>query len=273
MKKLQRIISIGIILVISLALFTGCSGNNKVENNETSKEISEKQEEEVTLKFFIPGYTDPTYKKAYDVRLEAFKKANPDIKIEVIGEARGEFQKLMSMIQVGEAPDVMIMGSRRLNQIADMGEIIQLDEYLSDERKAEYVESVLNTGKVDGKQFGLPMAFSSRALYYRKDLIKEVPKTWDELIEVAKKVEEENPGIKGFAIPAAQSDATIAQLYNFIFQNGAKATDENGNLVVNTPEIIESVQYYVDLYTKHNVVPNPVELHRKIFLNYLKMVR
>jgi multiple sugar transport system substrate-binding protein len=262
MRKLKKIMSIGLVLVTTLALLAGCAGNDKVNNNETSKENSEKQTEQVSLKFFVPGYTDPTFKKAYDERLEAFEKANPDIKIELIGESWGQFQKMMSMIQAGEAPDIMIMGSRRLNQMSDIGAIIELDEYLGNDRKEEYIESVLSTGNVKGKQFGLPVGFSSRALYYRKDLIKEAPKTWDELIEAAKKVEEENPGMKGFGIPAAASDSTIAQLYNFLYQNGAKATDENSNIVVNSPEIIEAVQYYADLYTKYDVVPNPVDIDR-----------
>ena len=252
MKKIFKTVFIATLLM----LLIGCNGKN-----EDSKETL-KDEKKVTLKLFIPGYTDPTFGGEYDATLEAFAKANPDIKIEVIGEGWGKFQKMMSMIQADEAPDIMIMGSRRLNQMSNLETIIQLDDYLTEERRSEYIDSVLNTGKVNGKQFGLPVGFSSRALYYRKDLIKDAPKTWGELIEVSKKVEKENPGIKGFGVPAAMTDSTIAQLYNFIYQNKGKAMDENGNILINTPEIVEAVQYYTDLYTKYNVILNPVELKR-----------
>lgn len=252
MKQFKRTISALLVFILSLSMFAGCGNNETTENNS----------DQTTLSFFVPGYTDPTFGKAYDERLEAFEKTNPDIKIELIGESWGQFPKMMSMIQAGESPDIMIMGSRRLNQMSEIGSIVQLDEYLSEDRKSEYIESVLKTGSVNEKQFGLPVGFSSRALYYRTDLISEAPKTWDELVEVAKKVEMENPGIKGFGIPASSSDSTIAQLYNFLYQNGASATDENGNIVVNSPEIIEAVDFYAGLYTNHNVVPNPVELDR-----------
>ena len=47
------------------------------------------------------------------------------------------------------------------------------------------VENVLETAKIDGTQYGIPLAFSSRALYYRKDLIDTPPTNWDELFATA----------------------------------------------------------------------------------------
>ncbi|WBW96252.1 ABC transporter substrate-binding protein [Oceanirhabdus sp. W0125-5] len=270
MKKVKKIILVGLALALSVGTLVGCTNSKNNKKNEVAKESSVKQTEHVTLKFFVPGYTDPTFGKAYDATLKAFEKAHPEIKIDLMGTGWGQYQKMMSMIQAGDAPDIMITGSRNLNQLSELGAIEQLDQYVTDERKAEYIESVLDTGKVNGKQFGLPTGFSSRALYYRKDLIKEAPKTWDELVEISKKIEEENPGMKGFAIPGAPESSTIAQLFNFFYQNGAKAFDETGKPVINSPEAVEAFQFYTDLYKKHNVVPNPVEITRSNFADLFK---
>src|SRR5690606_41603606 len=51
-----------------------------------------------------------------------------------------------------------------------------------------------------GKVYGIPRAFSSQTLIYRSDLIEDPPETWDELVETAKRVQEENEGMYGFGI-------------------------------------------------------------------------
>ena len=66
----------------------------------------------------------------------------------------------------------MLTGSRTLKQLASLGVAEDLSSYITDDFKSKRVESVLATGQVDGKQYGIPMAFSSRALYYRSDLIE-----------------------------------------------------------------------------------------------------
>ena len=263
MIKFKKLMLLGLIGVFSGALFIGCS--NKQENVDKKS-----NSEETKLSVFIPGYNDPGFKKAYDENIEAFKKANPNIKIDLIGAGWEDFPKMINMIKSNNAPDIMLTGSRRLKQLINMKAIEPLDFYLKSDKKEQYIESVLKTGNVENKQYGLPIGFSSRALYYRKDLIKNPPKNWDDLIKISKEVEKEHPNMKGFAIAGNNSDSTVDQLFNYFYQNEANAYDENGKPVINSPKAVEALSFFTDLYKKYNVVKNPVDVNRGDFSNLFK---
>src|SRR5699024_6740536 len=115
--------------------------------------------------------------------------------------------KIISLIQADEAPDVMITGTRSLRQFAEMNSIEPLDQFMTEEFLEERVETVLDTASIDDVQYGIPLAFSSRALYYRTDLIDTPPTTWAELFGTATMVNEEHD-IYGFAIPTDISSGT-----------------------------------------------------------------
>lgn len=44
---------------------------------------------------------------------------------------------------------------------------------------------------------------------------------------------------------------------SFIYQNDGRILDENNNVVVNSPETIEALEFYNDLVYKHKVAPSP----------------
>ncbi len=250
-KLLIMLLSAG----LGTSLLVGCNSEATTESNEKDKKT--------TLSFYIPGYEDPIYKDAYDNGIEDFEKENPDIDIKVIPVSWDDSTtKMVSMIQGGNAPDVMITGSQRLKPLIKMNAIEPLDSYINDDKKSQYIENLFNTANVDGKQYGLPMAFSSRALYYRKDLIKEPPKTWDDIVKISKEIEAKNPGMKGYAVTGELKGSVDTQLGNFLVQNEASFYDENGKPSLNTPQALEAFEFYTGLYTNEKIAPNPVDVNR-----------
>ncbi len=265
MKKRSKIfsfISILTLLVVSSVALVGCGSKKE----DTPKQTNEK----TVLKIFIPGYEDELYKGLYDAGINDFKKANPNVDVQVVPAGWDEANsKIVSLIQANEAPDVMITGSRSLRQFAELGAIEKLDGFITDDFKSKRVENVLETAKINGSQYGIPLAFSSRALYYRKDLIKTAPTTWDELYAAAEKVKKENPKMHGFAIPTDITSGTD-ELFNFIYQNGGSATDEKGNIKLATKENIATLDY-LKKFNDAKLIPDPVATARgdqsKMFQN------
>ena len=254
--KIGKKISVMLLSVgLCMSLLVGCNSGGNKESNENNKKT--------TLSFYIPGYEDPIYKDAYDNGIKDFEKENPDIDIKVIPVSWDDSTtKMVSMIQGGNAPDVMITGSQRLKPLIKMKAIESLDSYISDDKKSQYIENLFNTANVDGKQYGLPMAFSSRALYYRKDLIKDPPKTWDDIVKISKEIESKNQDMKGYAVTGELKGSVDTQLGNFLVQNEASFYDENGKPSLNTPEALEAFEFYTGLYTKEKITPNPVDVNR-----------
>ena len=108
----------------------------------------------------------------------------------------------------------------------------------------------------EGAQLGLPLCFEVYTLAYNKRAFEEkgleVPKTYDELMEVCKQLNEWNgPGSYALAIRGARDWGTIHPGYMSTFANfGAKDFEIVDNKLVSrldSPEAIEMTQYWVDL--------------------------
>ncbi len=227
----------------------------------TSAESSTAAAESTVLKFLVPGYDAGYLKEELDNGIAGFEAANAGVKVEIVSVGWDELNsKIVSLYQAGDAPDIMLTGSRTLRQLAELGVAEDLTSYMTAEFKEKRVESVLATGVVGGKQYGIPMAFSSRALYYRSDLIEKAPSNWDELYETAKSVKAANPDIYGFAFPTDVTSGTD-ELLNFIYQNKGALVDSEGNYSFNTPENVATLEY-LKKFNEDGLVPDVVSTAR-----------
>ena len=263
MKKKFKGMNLVLAFILTLCIsapMIGCS----------SKKGDQLTEEKEILKIFIPGYEDAVWKELYDASINDFKVENPNVDVQVIPAGWDEANsKLVALIQANDAPDVIISGSRSLRQFAEMGAIEKLDTYMTDSFNESRVKNVLDTANINGSQYGIPLAFSSRALYYRTDLIETAPKTWDELLDKAEAVTKANSEIYGFAIPTDITSGTD-ELFNFIYQNGGSATDKDGNIKLATAENIKTLEFLKEFNDK-KIIPDPVATSRsdqaKMFQN------
>jgi multiple sugar transport system substrate-binding protein len=80
------------------------------------------------------------------------------------------------------------VGSRTLKEFADNELIVPIT--FTDDEKASYYPYIMDTVTTDGKQWGVPVAFSTKSLYWNKELFKQAgldpeqpPKTWAEELE------------------------------------------------------------------------------------------
>lgn len=219
-------------------------------------------EDTITIRHMEPG----DEKKLGYVREFANKymEEHPNVKIEIIEVGWGNiYQKMMSMAQADNLPDVVYVGSRWIPVLAEMKSIQPLDPYMNKDKRNDYSKSLLNTAQYKNKQYGLPRAFSTKTLFYRTDLIGEPPQSWAEVIEISKEIQQENPDMYGFGIAGAKHVSTTSQFFNYLFQAGGKVFNEKGEPVINSKAGVKALQYYVNLYRKHKVVPNPVEYNRE----------
>lgn len=274
MKKDLKFI---LLVVLSLLMFTACSGSDEKtdstntdvtvsevtkkeseEIDEDNKEVTNSSEKNTVIRMLVPGYDSGYMKDSLDSIISRYEEMNPETEIQVISAGWDELNsKIVQLFQAGDSPDILLMGSKSLKQFSDLGVIENLDDYLSDEYISERVEAVFDTGKVDETQYAVPFGLSTRALYYRSDLIENPPTNWTELLEIAKKVNEEHD-IYGFAIPTDITHGT-PELLNFFYQNEGRMMDEEGNFTVNSSSNIETLEYLSEF---KDIIPDPVSLTR-----------
>ncbi|MBV9673233.1 MAG: sugar ABC transporter substrate-binding protein [Verrucomicrobia bacterium] len=151
-------------------------------------------------------------------------------------------------------PDVFMTGTYQLWDYATSGYMEPLDQYLNDPAMTnpgydikDFFQGVLNGGKWNlkpgspvgtGQQWALALGFETNILAYNKKYFDEkgiqVPKTFDELYDLAKKLKGWNgPGSYGVAVRGTRNWATIHPGYMTTF-SGAGAKDfeiKDGKLV------------------------------------------
>ena len=110
----------------------------------------------------------------------------------------------------------------------------------------------VDTVTFEGTQWGVPVAFSTKALYWNKDLFKAAgldpetpPKTWAEEIAFAKQIKEKT-GTAGYGLPAKTFDNTMHQFMHWVYTNNGKVIDGD-KIVIDSPEVLAALQAYKDI--------------------------
>ncbi|MGD9496982.1 MAG: sugar ABC transporter substrate-binding protein [Armatimonadota bacterium] len=200
---------------------------------------------------------------------QQFEQANPeiDLRIEVIDWDAG-FQKLSTLIAAENAPDLANIATLWLPEMVDLDVVEPLDGYVSEQMRERFIPMTLQGAQYQGKLYGLPIAVSARALYCNADLLaaagKQPPRTWEELVEVAKACDSPDEGIYGFGLQGNKVETDVYWYY-FLWANGGQILSEDGSQAVfNSPKGVQALQFCVDLVHKHQVTqPEPTAYNRE----------
>jgi multiple sugar transport system substrate-binding protein len=107
-------------------------------------------------------------------------------------------------------------------------------------RKDELIEATLETVNYDGKYWGMPQQTDAAFLYYRTDQIKDQPKTWQEVYDMAK----QNDGI---VYQGAPYEGLTCDFLELAFAAGGEILNEDGSKsVINSPENVEALKFMAD---------------------------
>jgi multiple sugar transport system substrate-binding protein len=134
--------------------------------------------------------------QAMNQLIERFNAENPDVRVTQETFPFDSYQQRVSAaIAAGQGPDVVqlfygyVPAWRRAGYVEPLPQ-----EHISHEWIESYFVPMVEAVKFDGEYYGLPTAVRSLALFYNKDMFRaaglepEAPRTWDEFVEVAKRL-------------------------------------------------------------------------------------
>jgi len=208
---------------------------------------------QTTLRIFTGGQQRPDVMRKI---ADEYQKKNPNVKIEVeVGGATSDAQQqyLSTVLSSKDSVlDVILIDVIRPAQWAAQGWAEPLDSYLGADKPkilAQYLKAYVEANQVNGKLVALPYFADSQFLYYRKDLLEKykrpVPKTWDEMIETAKLIQdgEKNPNLQGFTTAGSPIEGTVCTYLVPLWGAGSDLT-KDGKLNLDTPQAREPFQLY-----------------------------
>ena len=218
---------------------------------------------QTVVRYLQPGVDQPNLREPVEEIIAEFEAENPDIDVVLESVGWGDaYQKITTDILAGNAADLIYVGTRWIPAFAALGGITPLGDRVGEEKLSLFPSGLMEGQSFGGELYALPIAFSTKVLYYRTDLIDEAPGTWEELLAAAQQVTDETD-VFGIGIPGAAHVGTVQQFQNFLYQAGGSFFDDEGRVALETPEAREALDFYTSLYTEHGVTPNPIEFNRE----------
>ncbi len=220
--------------------------------------------------------------KAYSELVSSFEKANPSIDINMKSIPYGDYEiRIRTEIANGNPPDILAIDSPTLALYANTGSLLSLDQFMKKEGDIEdFPESTIRGLSYKGQIYLAPIVESSIALYYNRHLFDQAgvpypsgdpdkPLTWDEIVEIAEKLDNPEKGIFGIDPAQGFGDAEAPAYFKipFLWQFGAHVLSPDGTTAsgyLDSQEALEALQFFQNLYQKHKVAsvelpPEPFE--------------
>jgi raffinose/stachyose/melibiose transport system substrate-binding protein len=240
MRSIKKVWMLGLFALI-LVLATACS-NDEGKSSDKKKEDGKK---EVSLTIGSWRTEDTA---AYAKVIEAFNKKYPDIKVEFKPSKNTEYNTILNTaLQSGEGPDIIHLRPYAPGiALADAGYIEPLDGLNGLDT---FPEAALAASKgTDGKQYGVPLNMSTTQVFYNKKIFKdlglEAPKTWDEFIDLNKKIKK--AGITPIALGSKEGWLLSAAhgIFGPAHYGGNDFVEKitKGETDFNSPEFVNSIK-------------------------------
>lgn len=254
-------------MMATAVLLVGCGSGTSEEGAKTSD-----GKKEITWMC----YGQPQETEVYEQVIKKFEEKYPDVKVKLVSTTQDQYgQKIQAAMASNTMADVVYMGPGDVKAWVNSGKMLNLDEYIE---KAE-AEGILNLDDVwelalkkykydgeiigQGSLYALPKDVGPFGFGYNKTLFeklgiplpdKEKPYTWEEFIEVCKKLTNDTGGDDsswGTGLNVNWS------LQPFVYSNGADWLNEDATKVtVTDPKFVEALQYFADQTLEYKITPS-----------------
>ncbi|MGN0354977.1 MAG: ABC transporter substrate-binding protein [Muricoprocola sp.] len=166
-KRRKKVYLISTVLIMAglILLLKACgTGQNVTEN-------SEKKEEVLTFAIYGDENTEKIVKQA----VKSFQELN-HCKVEVYcyGTEKEERTQVLGQAAGGKGFDVFYATPATLKKMWEAGEVLELDSVVANRKEQGdiFYPITLEDGKIEGKQYALPVGVEPYMLYYNKDQLE-----------------------------------------------------------------------------------------------------
>lgn len=249
---MKKLVALGISMV-ALTVLGACGNGN------SSKDSGEK----TVVTMSIAGSASEN--KIRKETAEDFMKENPDIAIEWVDLGDSRYEKTLTLISGGNAPDILYV-NEWTTALAEKGALLSLDELIdgdADFSRDEYYENLLAGNEYEGELYAIPQEVSPFVIYYNKKLFDEAgvayPQndwTQEQFFEVAEKLTDDSKKQYGFLLENGYNP-TLGWLY----RQGAELykDSEMKESGLGSSATLKGLEFLNQL-TEKKISPNPAEL-------------
>lgn len=163
------------------------------------------------------------------------------------------------------AADIVMLPTSELGKAVEAGLVLPNDQFEVEIRSMNS-NAAVQGASYKGMLYGYPVAAETYLLYYNKELIREAPRTFEDVIAFSKKFTDKSKKRYGFMMETGNlyfSYPFLASSGGYIY--GKDGTDVN-DIGLNSAEVLSSMQEYANL---KEVLPVKTDTITKKFMSSL----
>jgi len=258
MKKFATLFSLITVLGLILsACGGGAPATTAPEQQEATEAPTTPPEPAATLRIWADDTRTPILQELADPFLE---KYNVELVVEDLGVVQDIRSQVILAAPAGEGPDIYIGVHDWLGALIESGLVAPID--IGDKKDA-FVPSTLDAFTyTDGKLYGVPYATENLGLFYNTDLVKEPPKTWDELLQIGRDLKKEGKVTYAIAIngDGLYNALPIETAFGgYVFGKDDKGAWNPNDVGLDSPGEIKAVTWMTDA-AKEGLMPDTFDL-------------
>ncbi len=240
---------IGLFTAITLLFVTSCT-NNEVNTTTDRPEESAKKE----IHFWTMALS-PTFDDYINNLVEEYESNNEGIDVVWTDVPWDEMEtKILTAYAGGTAPDVVNLNPQFASKLAVEGALINPETYMNNGEDKLYFEGIYNSSSYNNQTFALPWYITNVITIYNTNLYEqagvEALTNYNDLLEISRAIKE-SPGKYGF-YPTFDGSSYLESVARI----GIPMV-RDGKAAFNTPEMVEYVQLYMDLF-EEKLVPTEI---------------
>jgi N,N'-diacetylchitobiose transport system substrate-binding protein len=228
-----------------------------------------------TITLWLVGADTPDPLRTY-LKTEFHKETKGTLKIE-----QQEWPDIVTKLTTAlpdpnNTPDVTEMGNTQSPTFTNVGAFLDISDMYKTLGGSNLLQSFVDAGKVDGKNYTLPYYFGSRYVFYRKDIwakagITTPPTTLDQFNSDVATVNAKNPdkikNFSGFYLGGEDWRDGIS----WIFANGGNIAAEKGGkwtATLDSPATLKGLQQLQTIYKSADNAPGDAQdSNQYIYIN------
>jgi multiple sugar transport system substrate-binding protein len=195
-----------------------------------------------------------------------FEAAHPGAHVALeITVADGLPARIQTALRSGSPPDVIEAQHGWVVPYAQANLLLPMDDVLHN--RADYLPAALDYLTWNKTLWGLPFRVDTHAILFNRGMFRDAgldperpPETWPEFAAAAERLTKTRPDGRrqyGFAITGGgEVGNTLFRSLPFLWMNGGGILGHDGRtVVVNSPESVEALTFYTDMFTRRHVSP------------------
>jgi multiple sugar transport system substrate-binding protein len=182
-----------------------------------------------------------------------------EIDYSVIGTGQ-LLSKLVASLEAGSPPDITRIDAWLSTLYRAQGHLLEVTDLVQTmQRVPGGLFPIFDEVLHQGKAYVVPQSVSPSPLVTRRDILEaakvEVPKTWEEFIDVCKKLQKP-PKLTGYGMCLGQTGDTNGNVMSIVWTFGGKLLEaDNKTVALHSPGTVKAVQLIADMYSTHKIIP------------------